>query len=62
MNTQNSQSKQRGFFDLGFSLALLAILGVISVAGTNDSPDTPQQLASCNDAYERSEYSKDCRS
>jgi len=61
MKTYNSRIKQSGFFDFGFSLALLAIFGVVSVAATNSSSETPQQLASCSEDYEKIEYSNACR-
>lgn len=61
MKTYNSRIKQLGFFDLGFSLALLAIFSVFSVAATNSSYETPQQLASCYEDHEKIEYSNACR-
>jgi hypothetical protein len=46
MKTTHTPSHQHGFFDLGFSVALLAIFGVATTAiVANEASQSPQQLA-----------------
>jgi len=39
MKKRNTAKQQKGFFDLGFSLAVLALSGAIAYAATPDQDD-----------------------
>lgn len=39
MKKRNTAEQQKGFFDLGFSLAVLALSGTIAYAATPDQDD-----------------------
>ena len=39
MKKRNTTQQQKGFFDLGFSLAVLALSGAIAYAATPDQDD-----------------------
>ena len=39
MKKRNTTSQQKGFFDLGFSLALLSLTGAFTYAATPDQDD-----------------------
>lgn len=45
MNTDQSHHKQKGFFDFGLGLAILAVIGVATVLLKPDKTNPPQERA-----------------
>ena len=60
MKTHDSQRKQGGFFDLGFSLVLLAIFSTVAVVTTDINAESPEQIASCVDDHKSIKNSNTC--
>jgi len=62
MNSIHRHTYQHGFFDLGLSLALLALFGTVATATvTNQAVETPQQVTACSGAEKTAMYSeRDC--